>query len=709
MRRIIVIYSILTVLVLGFCNDIVAQQRSEYVDKIELISLTNSYNTKENIIVEDGESHLYFEFTKPEEEFIVKIYPSRRFKDHAFSISTTSDYEVIDSIFLINEDYYQTKVRFRRILDNPRLSLKVHAKREDGRTFIFEQPLFPIAIMEVDFVSIPDDTFVGEETTVHLFSNLPENVKLSSRWHTSGNINYRVIQRRNELSVVLIATRTGRQSSEILLELKRPIRNEEGKLTSMYGPLPISLNVKGSRLAFLNMEQKEIIYDEKNREQGVEVQIDYHSGLKMETTYRIEAQEEAGGALIAELFTKNRLANNKVLCVLRTYNYHNQSEGFLYLKEGDRSRFITNFSVIPHTNIEKIKIMREDGVWRETTVVNPGEDVLIRFEGKSLQRASFSIEDLIIEKGDTLINRDDVIEYNATVPLNVRRRNLQILNNNVPTGKSLRVREHSHFRPFDYIIIDYGAGHKFIDDITGPEFFGSTIRDIVITFDHDKIDDEILHGIQSFDLNVRITGSRGEVFETLSLRNNKIVPGALSPRFAFYDRSNAVNRISLNQYLRRKTFDLDDWVKIQLEFRPSDESKTGRQDVKTIDIVVQKDFRFDIDVSFPAGLITKKFDGESGYGNLSGISMAMIAQFSFYQKDKIARFKPYKIGAGFIAINALNFSETAYRDMGVVVIASLLPTTRDNRMTFPLYFGGGYLLNDAEWFVLIGPGIRVRF
>lgn len=704
----------IALLVVGFFFDLmflkesVAQQRSEYVNKIELISLTGSYNTKDNIIKHKEEKHLYFDFSNSEEEFIVKIYPSRRFRDYDFRISTTSDYEVVDSIFYINEEYYQTKIIFKRIIDNPRLSLKVHAVREDGRTFIFEQPLFPIAVMDCDFASVPDDTFVGEETVLNIFTNLPDNIVLSDKWQSYENINYRILSRRNEINACLVATRTGRQDADIYIDLKRPIRNDEDELTYKYGPLSVSLNVKGTRLAFLNTDRQEIVYSKENREKGVEIQIDYNPNLKMETTYRIEAQEDAGGALIAELYTKNRLANNKVLCLLRTYNYHNQSDGFLYLKEGDRSRFITNFSIIPHTNIETVKIMREGKSWEKTSVVYPGEEVLLRFEGQSLKRANFSVEDLTIEQGDTLINRDDVIEFNATIPLGTRRRTLQIMNNNVPTGRNLSVREHNRFRPFDYIMIEYGEGYKYINDITGPEFYGKTIRDIVIAFDHDKIDEGEFHGVQKFDLNVRVTGKSGQVFEVLTLNNNKVVPGALSPRFAFYDRTNAISRISLNQYLRRKTYDLEDWVKFEIEFRPSDESRTGREDVKTIDLVVQRDYRFDIDVSFPAGLITKKFDGESGYGNLSGISMAMIAQFSFYQKDKIASFKPYKIGAGFIAINALNFSETAYRDMGIVIIGSLFPTSRDSKMTFPLYFGGGYLLNDSEWFILLGPGIRVR-
>ena len=118
---------------------------------------------------------------------------------------------------------------------------------------------------------------------------------------------------------------------------------------------------------------------------------------------------------------------------------------------------------------------------------------------------------------------------------------------------------------------------------------------------------------------------------------------------------------------------------------------------------------FDIDVSFPAGLITKRL-GEEGFGNLGGISMAMIAQFSFYNDNKIAKAKPFKFGAGFLAFNAFNFNENSSRDVGLVGLASLYPirTKYSSRLSFPLYMGGGYFLSEQKWFVLLGPGIRVR-
>jgi len=97
------------------------------------------------------------------------------------------------------------------------------------------------------------------------------------------------------------------------------------------------------------------------------------------------------------------------------------------------------------------------------------------------------------------------------------------------------------------------------------------------------------------------------------------------------------------------------------------------------------------------------------FGNLGGVSMAMIAQFSFYHPQKIAVLRPYKVGAGFIALNAFNLSSSnTNQDLAFVILGSLYPTSRDNRLSFPLYFGGGYKMLDKSWMFLIGPGIRIR-
>ena len=169
------------------------------------------------------------------------------------------------------------------------------------------------------------------------------------------------------------------------------------------------------------------------------------------------------------------------------------------------------------------------------------------------------------------------------------------------------------------------------------------------------------------------------------------------------------NEISLNKFLRRSTNDLDDWSRIQLSVKTTPEKSGGEPQQKDVEIILKKKVKFDIDVSFPAGLVTvskeKSAEGEkTSFSNLYGISMAMVAQFAFYNPDKIAKLRPFRVGVGFLALDAFNF-QSELQDLAMVALGSLYPTTRDKKLAFPLYIGGGYQFKAQKWMWLIGPGI----
>jgi len=165
----------------------------------------------------------------------------------------------------------------------------------------------------------------------------------------------------------------------------------------------------------------------------------------------------------------------------------------------------------------------------------------------------------------------------------------------------------------------------------------------------------------------------------------------------------------LNSKITNTTYSLKDWSKIRLTFKnTADKYPQGAQE-KTVEIVLQKHSDFDIDVSFPTGLLIKKMNSSS-LGNFGGVSMAVIGQYSFYKKDKINSLEPFKIGAGFLALNAFDFSSsTSSRDLGAVVLGTLNPVNTDRKLSFSIYFGGGYLISAKTLFWLIGPGITVQF
>ncbi len=189
-----------------------------------------------------------------------------------------------------------------------------------------------------------------------------------------------------------------------------------------------------------------------------------------------------------------------------------------------------------------------------------------------------------------------------------------------------------------------------------------------------------------------------------------ICPGENSPRFDQYDSKDCQSgNININQLLRRKTYDLDEWSNIEITIRHDPQQHGGNSFSKKAEFILRRYVSFDLDVSFPAGLLTKKV-GQEGFGTLNGVSMAIIAQFSFYHPRRIAKFRPYKIGAGFLALNAFNFSENSTnRDVGIVALASLYPLqSKAKKLSFPLYLGGGYFLSENKFFYLLGPGIRLQ-
>ncbi len=52
-------------------------------------------------------------------------------------------------------------------------------------------------------------------------------------------------------------------------------------------------------------------WHEDNRRQGTEIQLDNARLLELNRTYRIEDQENPGGALIAEIFTRSLPVNQQ--------------------------------------------------------------------------------------------------------------------------------------------------------------------------------------------------------------------------------------------------------------------------------------------------------------------------------------------------------------------------------------------------------------
>ncbi|NJK85555.1 MAG: hypothetical protein HC906_05930 [Bacteroidales bacterium] len=679
------------------------------------------FDSDRHSIDQNGDKQIYFVYNNEDEVCEVRLFPDNHTPISRLNLMGSADFDLVDSLVNINNEYYQFKVKFRNLTKSQFLKFTLLVQ-SDTNSLVNEIKLFPCTKTNVGLNPSNDELYIGEEKEFELITNNIDNIRYSTEWTKGNDIDYRIVEKNGRLIAYLLPNTFGNRKVEIKLQSNKPQVNDKGELQYDLDPVIFSFSVKNSRLQFITIDKKEVTLDEESRMEGILVQMDNSRLLTMNKTYRIENREEPGGPLIAELYTKNSLTNNRVMCILRVYNYHRNSDGYLFIKDGDEARFITNFSITPKTKIEKISILREGDEWVQNLSVHPGEKIDVKIQGEGLHKARFHFDDVEEMSTDTLIRNENEQFFKIKIPLNINKKLITIYMDTRPSGYSLNVREFQEPRPFDYIMVNYGDMSRTVSNIKGPVLYSKTVKDVVFSFNNDRIDSpDELYGKQYLKFNVEISGMKNELIEMRTIDNIVVCPSARSPRYENYEmRDCTTDEVSLNKVIRKSTHDLDEWSRIKVTVQ-NDQAKYGGEGMKKdMEIILKKTYKFDIDVSFPAGLITVyKTDvkdentgittRETEFGNLWGVSMAMIAQFSFYHPDKIAKLRPYKVGAGFIALNAFNLtSEDSDQDLAFVVLGSLYPTSKDNRLSFPLYIGGGYKLLDRSWMFLFGPGIRVR-
>ncbi len=673
------------------------------------------YTLGKNTIKFQGKEYLAFEYKDEEEVCEVRLYPNEFSRIDSITLLHSGDFDIIDSLISINGEFFRFKTAFRDLNTSNFLKYTFAIKEaEQEKATITDLNLLPFHATFVKLYPLSDELYIGEEKIFELVTNNIDNVRFNNDWQESDGFSYRLSKTFNQLRLHLIPNTTGQKTIHVPLQTKSPHLNKDGIPVYVLPPIAYTFNVKQSRLQYLGIDKREVTLDDSTGRQGIEVQLENSRFLRMGKTYRIEDQEQPGGALMAELFTRNLMTNNRVLCILRVYNYHRESEGYLYIKDGDQAIFITNFNITPKTRIDRISILRE-GNWTQNLIVYPGEVIDLKIEGQGLHKARFTFEELTDISTDTTIRSENLALYKFRVPMDVAKKSLNLYNWASNTGHALNVREYQEPRPFDFLYVNYDGIKHQVAELPSTILVDKTISDVIFSADHTILDSEVkMYGKQYLQMEITIFGGKNEILEIKTLDNIVICPDINSPRFEHYpDKDCGMDYFSLNQFIRRKTHTLDLWSRINIRISHNSSKYSGKGFSKEFDLILRKDYSFDIEVSFPAGLITVSRPNPNSeddrFGQLTGISIAMIAQFTFYHPDKINSVRPYKIGAGFLALNTFNFSDTGEnRDIGVVILGSLYPTTKDTKLTFPLYFGGGYLLKDTKFFLLLGPGIRIK-
>jgi hypothetical protein len=680
-----------------------------YIDKVTIQTDTTVFSTSKEFIRFQNKDYLFFTYSKENEICDVKVFPSTKYKIKDLSLVESADFKLVDSVVNYNNRYYTFKVQFQHLSTTDFLRFRFNIDI-DSSTIIQDISLLPVTETTVKLNTKGEDLTVGEEKIFELISNHPENIRLIPDWQSTKDADYRITGNNGQLEIHLLANSVGNKSIPINIQTYKPFFTNRG-LSCDLPELNSTFTIKKAGLTFLQTDKSDFILDDKLKTEGVEIQLENNRNLQLNNTYLVEGKEMAGSPLIAEIFTKEKLSNNKVLCVLRAFNYHKKSDGYLYLKNDDGAKFISNFNIIPKVSIEHIKIMRNGKDWKEDATVYPGETINLRIEGQSLDKSRFRFNELLNISSDSVIRSENAVEFKLKVPLDISKKTIEIYNYSENTGKTLTLKEYQKPHPFDYIKINYGNGSKTLSEIHGPELYDKIIKDVVISFQPNKIDSiNKLFGKQYLTLEIKVLGKKDEIIDDQTIEDIAVCPDEKSPRFQYYDKTDCKNpEISINSKISNTSYNLKDWSKIKLTFKnPSDKYPQGAQE-KTVEIVLQKHNDFDIDVSFPAGLLIKKMN-TPGLGDFGGVSMAVIGQYSFYKKDKINSLEPFKIGAGFIALNAFDFSnDNSSRDLGAVILGTLNPVNTDRKLSFSIYFGGGYLFSAKTIFWLIGPGITVQF
>lgn len=669
---------------------------------------TLQYAFSKDAIKFRNEHHLPFAYTNEETVAEIRLFVTSESLNTLTQIKIlpSADFDQLDSLSYISDGYFRTRLRFKSISDTDFLHLTL-AVTQNGITSNRVLNLLPFTKTHVQIKSPDEDLFIGEEKRFEIASDQVSNLKLDGLWKQQGDLEYRLFEQNGSAYLSVIPGRSGSHSFEWTPETKKPLLKNK-KLSYKLPPVHLNFLAKGSRLIFLRTDKKGIIRDGDVKE-GIEIQIDHHRQLELNKTYRLEAGEEKGGPLVAELFTRRLLSNDRVLCVIRPYANHSISDGYLYIKDGDNPKFITNLNIYPQAEISSIRILRDGQDWTTDRSIKPGETFDLRIEGQGLHNARFFFEDLEIIGNDTITRNGITANYRLKVPVDIKRKTVEIYNGQRKMGASLQVSEYQRPRPLDFVNIDYGEGPKVVKNLTQAILYSNTVSDIVLDFDAELIDrGEELYGKQILEVEIRLLTNRNELIEFQTIDQIDVCPGHSSPRSAFYSGQRCqLEPIKLNNLLTRKTHTLKDWSRIEVVVKHKKDRYGGEGYSQKIAIIQQRAATFDIDLSFPAGLVTKRV-GEAGFPNLSGVSLAMIAQFTFYKKGSVMKPKPYKVGAGFLAQNAFNFNPAAEnRDLGIVIIGSLYPTRQDAKLSFPLYAGGGYFLSQEKFFFLLGPGIRI--
>ena len=686
-----------------------------WAQDVTLTTDTEQFRYPQNQLSWLGQSYFYFEPHTANPEYEISIRWSDQPRIRAVQLLPSPDYRLVDSLRLVEGEGAVGRIQLLGADQTlpPRL---VFALRMADSTLVNRSlRLYPYYRPILVESTLSTELYRDEEKAISVPVQFPQELDLPSGWRQEGTLSYRWQREGEQLKLILKCSEVGRQSVRLPLNTRRPYLNDQGLATQQVGFLQIQVESKPSPLSYLNLDQRDVFYEAMGAGATL-VQMNRAPGLRVGRTYRIEDQEGPGGRLVAELFVRAYVDNqDKMLGVLRTYALHREEEGYLYLKAQEQARFFTNFNILAKPSLQRVSVLRPGQDWTQSLTVYPGEELELRMEGEGLEKATFKLgEGSYALTPDSARQSNTARYFSVTIPVDVKESRIGLSMNGHPSSFELLVREHSKAHDLNFVQIDYGQGPQIF---TAPRFdkpatHEGEIRDITVSFRPYLLDEEgDLHGVQYLEVEVRITGPDKKLIEIREINDIKVLPAPVSPRYAYYDASKAtLGVIRLNDYLANKTYDWQPWTQAEITVRHKSGTYANTGQTRKVTIIPSQRLALQLEVSFPAGLLTKKFN-EPGIGSLTGISTAALVQASFYTPGRINKLSPWKVGGGFLALNALTGlnDDPEEKDLGVLGMVSFYPINTDSKVKFPLHAGIGYLFKSNTMFMVVGPGVQVNF
>jgi hypothetical protein len=667
------------------------------------------FTSDKNMTSISNESFLYFISNEQQPLLTVSFKPIDTPGPGHYSFIPSDDYTILDSLRQNPSGIIVGRIKLNDIINVPKPVLGIKSGSKSYRIKLL--PLvIPVANPEIKSI----EAFQEEQKTIEIPTTNGFNIKTDNTFVVGRDFDYGLSSFLNFLVLTIKPHTIGTKQLTIPLKSILPVLDNRGNLTNIVQTLTFNVNVKPFKLSYINFDQNTLFYsyDTKGSQQLI---ADYNPLFEQGKTFRMEDRQSSGGTLVAELYIESIVDNNKkAICRLKPFAFHKTTDGYLYIKDGEKNRFICNIGICEKPKIDKISIRKNGDDWDDGLTVHPGESIEVKIQGRGLQTNKIRFDGIEDAKQDTLKSSEEAVFFQFKVPVSISNKNISIFLDRKETAYQLHVKNYTKPAKLDFISVNYGQTDISLGNnrFNKPVFYDSIIKDINFTFDPNKIDlGDNLYGKQYLTMEVRLLNKENDLIEIEKIENIVVCPGDKSPRKGHYDQSDCnEGMINLNDYLDHKTYKLPAFTQIIITIT-HDESKyeDAKPLKKKIKFILVRKFNYDLQLSFPTGLLVKDFGKGGGIGDLSGISASVLFNITPYEEKEPGKLRPYSLGAGFLALNALNLGNTSSSDLGIVVMGTIQPFRKNAKFSVPIYFGYGYFVKSSKFFEILGPGLQFNF